>query len=136
MEQKSLFYSEIKVQSSSKSNHSYSSSLDGMLFQLHLFPKIVAVYLLFLYSTSSYSQKLSKGTQSKAPFRRCRYDLKTEQKDLSFIKSRVGRGNLWRVTTKIPVYYGWSEIKILKANRGARVKNLFVLVRANCLEFM
>ena len=38
--------------------------IDGILFQFYLFPKIVAFHLLFLYSTSSYSEKLSKGMQS------------------------------------------------------------------------
>ena len=35
-----------------------------MLFQFYLLPQDVAFRLLFLYSTSSYSQKLSKGMQS------------------------------------------------------------------------
>ena len=35
-----------------------------ILFQFYLFPKNVAFHSLFLYSTSSYSQKLSKGMQS------------------------------------------------------------------------
>ena len=37
---------------------------DGILFQFYLFPKIVPFHLLFRYSTSSYSQKVSKGMQS------------------------------------------------------------------------
>ena len=43
---------------------------DGILFQFYLFPKNVAFHLLFvfLYSTSSYFQKLSKGIQSKTNF--------------------------------------------------------------------
>ena len=51
--------------------HHYSSystlwgGIDGILFQFYLFPKkYVAFHLLFLYSTSSYSQKLSKRIQS------------------------------------------------------------------------
>ena len=34
--------------------------IDGILFQFYLFPKKFAFHLLFLYSTSSYSQKIVK----------------------------------------------------------------------------
>ena len=38
--------------------------INGILFQFYLFPKSAAFYLLFIYSTSSYSQKSSKEMQS------------------------------------------------------------------------
>ena len=81
MEQKS-FYSGINVQSYHHySSYSCSSSystlwggidgIDVILFQFYLLTKNVAFHLLFLYSTSSYSQKLLKGIQSK-----CRASVK------------------------------------------------------------
>ena len=59
----------LKAQSSSKSIITIPaiplSGRDGILFQFYLFSKNVAFHSLFLYSTSFYSQKLSKGMQSK-----------------------------------------------------------------------
>ena len=58
-------YSSYSCSSSHSTLWGGTDGIDRIFFQLYLFPKNVAFHLIFLYSTSSYSQKLPKGMQSK-----------------------------------------------------------------------